>query len=279
MIDSSFLFSQHSLGDFVDCPRRFYLRYIARQDWPLVEAPQNGMTDPLAYRDYLRKGAVLHQWIERYWLGLDTPDGAVDREDDEMRAWWTRFLATDFSALPPNRTPELALVAPLGDYRLYARFDLFANGGPDDTLIIVDWKTLRGEGAATKRFLTQRLQTRAYLYVLATAGAPYNNGHAPQPDRCSMIYWLANFPQTPWVAIDYSPREYEQDRRKLTALVEEIARRTTPDAFELTADERHCVACTYRTLCKRDGAAPVDVGGSDDEPRLADLSTEQFLDY
>jgi hypothetical protein len=279
MIDASFLFSQHSLGDFADCPRRFYLRYIAKQEWPLIEAPQAGLGDALAYREYLRKGAVLHQWIERFWLGLATPDAAIAAEDDEMRLWWARFLASDFSALPPLRLPELALVAPLGRYRLYARFDLLAHGDADANLAIVDWKTLRGERAAAKSFLGKRLQTRAYLYVLATAGAPFNEGRAPDPERCTMRYWLANFPDAPWVTIDYSPRELEQDRAKLSALVDDIASRTTPAAFELTTDVRQCAACTYRTLCKRDGAAPVDAGDLDDEPRIDDLSESQSLEY
>ena len=146
MIDPAFYFSQHSLADFVACPRRFYLRHIAHQAWPLIESAPWGM-DALTYRDYLRKGALLHQWIERYWLGVGSPEesvpssesrvttsssglgtdsSALKTRDPELSVWWARFLAEDFSALPPQRLPELALVAPLGDTRLYGRFDLLA---------------------------------------------------------------------------------------------------------------------------------------------------------
>ena len=34
----TFQFSQNSLQDYVDCPRRFQLRYLLRQPWPAVES-------------------------------------------------------------------------------------------------------------------------------------------------------------------------------------------------------------------------------------------------
>ena len=38
MLDPEFEFSQGSLQDYVDCQRRFQLRYVERQAWPAVEA-------------------------------------------------------------------------------------------------------------------------------------------------------------------------------------------------------------------------------------------------
>lgn len=314
MIDPAFYFSQHSLADFAACPRRFYLRHIARQAWPLIESAPWGM-DALTYREYLRKGALLHQWIERYWLqvrglesrawspendaltrdsGLGTPDSrlgtpglGLGTQDPELSVWWARFLAEDFSALPPQRVPELALVAPLGDTRVYGRFDLLAfddsseSAGRGD-VVVVDWKTLRGERAPTEAFLRQRAQTRVYLYVLATAGAPYNGGRALAPEQCVMRYWLANFPEQPWVEIRYSQAAYEADRAWLLAQVQDCARRAAAahveDAFEKTLDERHCTYCTFRTLCRRNGA-PDGAEAPEEEARLIDLSEAQELDY
>jgi CRISPR/Cas system-associated exonuclease Cas4 (RecB family) len=248
-LDATFQFSQHSLSDFRDCARRFYLRYIAKQAWPTLEVAPFGM-DALEYRDYLRKGALLHQWIERHLLGMQAPQLP---DDDELALWWMRYANTDLSALPPTRDPELALVAPLGPYRLYARFDLLAVDEAAGGAVIVDWKTLRGDRAPAASFLRDRIQTRAYLYVLATAGAPFNGGQLIPPEQIRMRYWLANFPEQPWVEITYSRREYEADTRMLLALADDAATRPDEAAYPMTDDERKCSACLYRTLCKRSG--------------------------
>ena len=106
MLDATFVFSQHSLSDLEDCPRRFYLSYIARQAWPLIETGPTGM-NPLTYQAYLRRGALLHTWIERYWLGLESHEPrAMSGEDEELGVWWSRFINTDFSGLPEQRRPD-----------------------------------------------------------------------------------------------------------------------------------------------------------------------------
>lgn len=248
MLDATFKFSQHSLSDFADCPRRFYLHYVAHQAWPLVETGPTGLS-PLEYQRYLWRGTVLHRWIERHWLGLP-PQPLTG--DVELDTWWLRFADTDFSDLPLQRLPELALVAPLDDHLLYARFDLLAYDAV--RAVIIDWKTLRGDGPPRYDFMARRFQTRIYLYVLATAGAAFNDGQPFAPEQCSMRYWLANFPEQPWVDIPYSSAEYERDRNMLRSLMDSATQRDGEVAFEMTEDERKCTYCTFRTLCKRRGA-------------------------
>jgi hypothetical protein len=283
VFDPNFQFSQHSLSDFADCPRRFYLRYIAKQAWPLVETGPTGL-DVLDYQNYLRQGAILHRWIERYWLGISTSAPAT--QNSELAVWWSRFLAADFSGLPEQRLPELELVAPLGEHRLYARFDLLAidpsstervGAGRGSRAVIVDWKTLRGENAPSYPFLKNRLQTRVYLYVLATAGAPFNDGAPFEPEHCAMRYWLANFPERPWLEIGYSRAEYEQDRVRLLALAQDAARREGEAQYEKTDDERHCTYCNYRTLCHRRGLP--DAPAPDEDVQVVDLNEVQALEY
>lgn len=278
-LSPDFTFSQHSLGDFADCPRRFYLRYVLRQPWPLVEAGPLGDQSALEYQAYLRKGALLHRWIERHWLGMDAATNART-DDPELRVWWERFVSADLNGLPPERFPELALAAPLGAYRLYARFDLLAAPGPDSGAgdwVVVDWKTLRGASPPSYGFLKNRIQTRAYLYVLATAGSPFNRGQPPPPERCVMRYWLANFPERPWVEIRYSRDELEADRARLTRLVERIANGVVEADFPLTDDERKCTYCNFRTRCRRAGA-PGDEPPPDEET-AADFDAAPALEY
>jgi len=244
MLDPAFKFSQHSLSDFTECPRRFYLRYVAKQAWPLVETGPLSL-DPHEYQTYLWRGTVLHRWIERSWLG--TPAQASD--DPELNVWWARFQNTDFSDLPAQRLPELALVAALDDRLIYARFDLLAIG--NGNAMIIDWKTLRGERPPRYQVFAQRLQTRIYQYVLATAGAAYNDGVPFAPDQIRMRYWLANFPDAPWVEVPYSEEQYARDREFLRGIIADVIRREGEEQFEMTPDERKCTYCTYRTLCRR----------------------------
>src|SRR5436190_1930471 len=148
MPNSTFQFSQQSLSDFADCPRRFYLRYLARQAWP-----ESGVrAEELAER--LEQGALLHTWIERYWSGIRMTSAQPNptAHGEPLAGWWQHFLRTDFDAasiaLPPERIPELELVAPIGEHRLYARFDLLAFGNEPRQFVIVDWKTTRANNVA-----------------------------------------------------------------------------------------------------------------------------------
>lgn len=286
VISPDFLFSQHSLSDYLDCPRRFYLQYIAKQAWPLLESGYGSM-DALQYREYLRQGVRLHRWIERYWLGIAAPSPAQlahqpqTASEIELQTWWGRFLSTDFSALPAQRLPELELSAQIGDYRLYARYDLLAVA--PDQAVVVDWKTIRFERPLPHHFWRDRLQTRVYLYVLTSAGAPFNNGQPFAPENCKMRYWLANGLPTDsassdedanynshfWVDINYSQAEFEADERRLRSLVTHIAECQHEHQFEKTTNERHCTFCTFRTLCQRQGLSGSELPDED--------SVSQFL--
>ncbi len=273
-LDPDFVFSQHSLADFEECPRRFYLRYVARQAWPLVETGPGGLS-AVAYQEYLRRGKALHRWIERDQLGL--PAGAEpDSGDAELSVWWQRYREADLSALPPQRTPELELSASVGAARVYARFDLLATG-EDGQAVIVDWKTLRGARPPRPEWLRQRLQTRVYLYVLAAAGAPFNGGRPFDPAEISMRYWLANFPEQPWVEARYSRAEFEADGRRLARLVEGILALQGENAFEKTDRLEACAYCSYRTLCEREGA--IDAAAYIDEESAADDGDPPALEY
>ncbi len=297
VLPPEFRFSQHSLSDFAECPRRFYLKHIAKQAWPLTETGPGGM-DALTYQAYLRRGTILHRWIERYWMGIgnderqtmdDGNPSPVSRrpsavsDEAELDLWWQRFTHTDFADLPPQRLPELELVAPINESLLYARFDLLAlatpseSSKPPEPITIVDWKTLRGDNPPSYAFFKNRLQTRIYLYVLATAGAPFNNGQPIVPEQCRMRYWLANFPEQPWVEITYSQAEYAADHARLSGLIDDAIYRETEVEFEKTNDEKHCTYCNYRTLCQRRGA--VGAAPPDEETGLIDLENIPTLDY
>lgn len=99
-----------------------------------------------------------------------------------------------------------------------------------------------------------------------------------EPEQCVMRYWLANFPERPWVEITYSRAEYEQDKHRLLNLIESAATRTDDELFNNpTTDEKKCTYCQYRTLCNRRGEAGAPV--PDETTGLIDLADIQELDY
>lgn len=281
-LDREFVFSQQSLADFEDCPRRFYLAYVLRQPWPQLEpAPQE--FDVPRYREFLRKGAALHRWIERRWLGLpamddvDAPGVAELVADPEFALWWQRFESEDFSELPAARAPELELLAPLGEFTLAARLDLLAVDAESGRAVVVDWKTMRGEHAMRPEFLRRRVQTRAYLYALATAGGPYRGG-VRGPQGCEFHYWMASAPGNRWVRFVYDQGAYERDRAYLSALSADAAARDGEAEFGMTDDERKCAMCTYRTLCRRT-AVRVEPHEWIDDERAPEMESTAALEY
>ena len=81
LIRPGHLFSQHSLATFVRCPRRFLLKYIDRQPWPM---PEN--QEPEAYEAQLARGRVFHQWMVRRVRGVPMDGIAAACEDAEFGA-------------------------------------------------------------------------------------------------------------------------------------------------------------------------------------------------
>ena len=236
-----FQFSQASLQDYVDCPRRFQLRCVLRLAWPALEAEP-----ALENERYLQQGAVFHRLVHQHALGLPPDQLSRTVTDEDLRRWWHNYLAAPPADLPASRYPEIVLSAPLGGHRLVARYDLVAvDAGRRAT--IVDWKTSRQR--PRQAWLAGRLQTRVYPYLLVRAGVHLNAGRSLQPEQVEMVYWFADFPANP-ARFAYDAAQYEADGVYLAALSEEIAR-LGDDDFPLTPQERRCRYCAYRSLCQR----------------------------
>ena len=236
-----FQFSQGSLQDYVDCPRRFQLRYVLQLAWPAQE-----VEPALENELHMRLGAAFHRLVHRYALGIPAEDLSRTIQEPDLRCWWHNYLERGPQELPEARHPEVVLSAPLGDYRLVARYDLVAVDA-GRRAVIVDWKTSRKR---TKReYLTERLQTKVYPYLLVRAGAHLNGDQAIAPEQVEMIYWFADYPEEP-ARFGYDSAQYEADGAYLDSLVEEIVRLGDED-FPLTTQEQRCKFCPYRSLCQR----------------------------
>lgn len=243
LIGPGYLFSQHSLNTYLRCPRRFLLKYIDRQPWPMPEDEQ-----PRLYQEHLARGRLFHHWLLREHLGLDMAPIVNACGDTQLQAWWQASRSFGREELPNGlREAELALAIPLGDYRLYARYDYLALD-PGGEAVVVDWKTL--ERIPSPHVLRERVQTRVYLYVLIAASHVLTGGAPIDPSQARMLYWFANFPERS-MAISYSAHAFQRDAHELRKLAEEIVHRPR-EAFTPTSDVRLCARCNYRSLCREE---------------------------
>ncbi len=260
-LQSSFVFSQSSLQDYVDCKRRFQLRYIQQRAWPAVEA------EPAKDNElYMQRGSQFHHMAHQYWLGVGAEKIAGQVEEDEVLSrWWENFSNLGgFKSLQGLGFPEISLSAPISDFRIMAKYDLLTiqtlrvskervekieetEDPKGFTVTIYDWKTSLKQ--PKREWLTHRLQTRVYPYIIVRAGAQLNDGKPFKPEQVEMVYWYTDFPDQP-ARFPYSPKQFDEDEAYLTSLIAEINSMGEEDA-PLTDDERRCKFCVYRSLCNR----------------------------
>lgn len=268
-LPSDFHFSQGSLQDFVDCARRFQLRYLDRIAWPAVQA------EPILQNErHMQQGELFHLLVQQHLVGVPVERlAAMAQIDADLAAWWQAYLTAAPADLPGRRFPEVTLSAPLGgsgERRLVAKYDLVVLTA-DGRAVIFDWKT--SHHRPPRRWLAGRLQTRVYPYLLLDAGVDLNDGQRLAADRIEMVYWFAGFPDRPERFV-YSAQQAAEDEGYLLGLVERIALMAGGEgAFPLTPDEAHCRFCIYRSLCERGIEA-----GSLDEADYRDFEPEIEVD-
>lgn len=243
LISSPFTFSQSSLQDYFDCPRRFELRYLQKLAWPAEEAEP-----ALENERRQREGQFFHRLAQQFLLGLPAERLSRLASSPDLSRWWENFTTSfraprDFGSLHT----EIALSAPMGAHRLLAKYDLIAVR--DGRAVIYDWKTYHKR--PKNEWMAARMQTRVYRYLLAAAGQALNGGKPFPPGAIEMIYWYADFPAEPAV-FRYDEAAFQRDAAAFESLIREIE---TREKFELTEDEGKCRYCSYRSYCKRGAAA------------------------
>jgi hypothetical protein len=252
-LPAGFAFSQSSLQDYSDCPRRFQLRYIEQLKWPAVES------EPVLENERRQQeGQLFHRMVQQHLIGLPAtvvsrqssvvglPDPAIPPfgHGASLSRWWDNYLAYKFEMDGYARRAELTLTAPVGTCRLLAKYDLVAVR-PGERALIYDWKTYQKRPRDER--MAARLQTRVYRALLVQAGAYLNGGTALVPEQIEMIYWYADFPSEP-ACFPYKATQYKRDWDGLTSLINEIVNHRH---FPLTEDEKKCAYCAYRSYCNR----------------------------
>jgi hypothetical protein len=247
MIPDDFLFSQTSLQDFVDCRRRFYLRYIQKVRWPAVQS------EPVLENErFIAEGSALHESIHQDLLGI--PEGKIGsiKYSPRFELWWSHFLDyknTDFTLTNPQiiRLPEFTLIGTIAGYKLVAKYDLLAIN-PGEKATIYDWKTAQKKPRRT--WLLKRMQSLIYPVILMKSGQHLLPAGI-NPENISMVYWFANH-RGQHEVIEYSTHAFEQDSlviEDMIRLIDRLAQGAAEDNFPMTEDKRKCAFCSYRSLC------------------------------
>lgn len=255
-----FEFSQSSLQDFVDCRKRFQLRYLQHVAWPAVQA------EPARENErHIQRGERFHRLAQQYLVGV--PQEKLARmaeadEDQHLKDWWQNFLEYIPDQPQGARHVEITLETRLGRFRLMAKYDLVLIEAGNRALIY-DWKTSTRRPSRAR--LQERLQTRIYPYVLAQAGAVLNQGRAFAPEQIEMIYWFTEPDQAP-ERFTYSRSRMDEDEQYLLSQVEQILA-LKPEEFTMAESAQGCGFCTYRSLCGRGvQAADMSSATQDNEP-------------
>ncbi len=262
-----FRFSSQSLQDYVECQRRFALRYIQKLDWPAEES-----SPYLAFEQFRQKGNQFHTCSDQYFHHV-APQ-AIEKQilDDDLRLWWGNFLqfiaTKDFNF----STSEILFQTSLNEHVLIAKFDLLVmqtNGN----FSIYDWKTIAGRKKPKRNTLAEKMQTHIYPYVLCKSTNLIDRQPAIQPSQVELIYWFPQFPDQP-ESFPYSSIQMQADEKTITALMNEICQKATDD-FPKTEDESRCRFCVYRSYCGRGKqAANIFEGETEFDFDLSDLDLD-----
>ncbi|GAB4516168.1 MAG: PD-(D/E)XK nuclease family protein [Anaerolineae bacterium] len=269
-LPEDFAFSQASLQDFSECPRRFLLRYVRRLSWPAIEA-EPALENEL----HMQQGARFHAMAHQLLLGVPEAQLNPMAQEEPLSRWWQAFITHRPFAIEGARYPEITLAAPIGDYWLVAKYDLLM--ATEQGIVILDWKTNRRR--PRRSWLERRWQTRVYPY-LAVLAAGEITGTPVDPGQVEMIYWFAAEPGRPERFL-YDQVRFHEDARAVNAVVQDILTREEDD-FQLTSEERHCRYCVYRSLCDRGvraGAVDEQEAEAEPEPTLDfELDFEQIAE-
>ena len=252
----------------MDCARRFKLRYLDRLSYPAVE------TEPaLENEKHQQEGEYFHRLIQQYLIGIPAEHITRFANTPNLQRWWENFQnSKELMNLRGTSAlyPEATLSAPLGKYRLLAKYDLIAIR--DEKVTIYDWKTYRKR--PRNEWLSARMQTRVYRALLVQAGAHLNHGKPFEPEQIEMVYWFADFPDDP-ARLAYTSLQFTRDWDSLSKLSEELA---STSSYPLTEDRQKCLFCTYRSYCER-GIQAGDIEQAESEresEELFDINFEQI---
>lgn len=252
-----FLFTQHSLATFDNCPLKFRKRYLENLKWdsfPDIETKKR-----------LEQGNDFHLLAYRYFLGIDTGMEAGRDGCGELESWF-ESLKKCFAKTAENiYLPEYKLRMASGTLKLEANFDLLII--KKDAVEIWDWKTHGGNrdvkveagqgngevrtGSLEKKRkrLAESLQTLVYMYVLKEKSGLVA-GRDISCENISMHYWQPDEPHH-LADISYNADMHLRYGKILQDRIENILGYDY-GSFDRLNYAKHCPYCEFNWFCNNE---------------------------
>ncbi len=238
-----FRFSAQSLQDYIDCPRRFELRYIQKLDWPAEESKPY-----LDFELFRQRGNLFHTCVDRYFHHVDPRAIESQLQDEELRVWWRNFMDFIKNRQFKTASSEITYQTGLNEQSLIAKYDLLVQT-ETGTFTIFDWKTKAGKKDPIRKFYAEKMQTHIYPYVLSRSAALTAEKKPIDPAQVELVYWFPQFPEQAF-SFPYSSIIMLEDEKLLSDLIQEIIQKAV-GTFEKTEEKKRCSFCVYRSYCER----------------------------
>ena len=237
-----FLFTQHSLVTFDNCPLKFKKRYMENLKWDSF--PEE------ATKKRLEMGNDFHLLALRYFLGIDSVLDEEKEEYDELINW-IKNLEDKF----PRREgveylPEYKLRMNSPSLKLEANFDLLLI--KDGRVQIWDWKThseSTKRGKPSSKRLMNSMQTIVYLFMLKEQ-SHLVFGEALHTVDISMHYWQPAPPEIV-AEIRYTEEMHENFRALLETKIRNIYAYDY-SLFDKELFKSHCKFCEFNWFCNNE---------------------------
>lgn len=247
----NFIFSANNLQDYMDCPRRFELKYLLKQNWPAVTSQP-----VLEMENRILIGNRFHLLAYQYLSGIpgDTLIETID--DPDLGRWFSHFLKYVDQYLNFQYFSEFSVIMPFEGFRLKGVFD-FISLMDINKLRICDWKTT--SRIPKKEIYLETVQSTLYPFLAyETRMKIFPQVSMLRHQDLSMEYWFPGFPENT-ISWGHSATIHTKSRAILSSLISEISQKE-PGDFEKTSNDKRCMFCQYRSLCERG----IQAGSSND---------------
>lgn len=240
-LPENFLFTQHSLSTFENCPLKFKRCYIENINWDTYTDRDT--------RKQMEMGKDFHLLAMRYFMGIDPGLHEHDEGYYELSLWLENLKG--FFKLEPQKLylPEYKLRMKYNNINLEANFDLLVIWG--DRAEIWDWKTQSKKKSnavsARSKKLADSLQSMVYLFALREK-IELVLGRKQASGGITMSYWQ---PDPPGIIerIEYDDCLHEEFRELLRNKIKNVLEYDYSDFDGPPPHGEHCRICEFRWLC------------------------------
>ena len=237
------VYSASMLQDYMDCQRRFELKYIRKQSWPSIPV------EPVLEMEALvARGRQFHSLAHQFLAGLPLPAINDAINDPMLKKGFSRFVDFSYERSWILKLSEIKINANLERHHLIAVYDLIAQTD-DGQVTIFDWKTAMHP--PRKDFLKLKMQSSIYPFILfENLQGLFPSADQHQHCALSMTYWYPAYPDFIF-SFNYDQETHQENRDSLISFLDAVDSRLQSMQFNKTDNLKQCKYCQYRSLCDR----------------------------